>query len=77
MNAVTPIRACSKELDAITDVNLTAIFEREGIKKVERLSCFYAVLLMDGRIGVAQSVGDALAKAKAPGACNVNRKRVA
>lgn len=73
MNAVTPIRRRSSEIDTITDVNLTAIFEREGIKKVERLSCYYTVVLFDGRVGVALSVGDALAKAKEPGAVNVKR----
>lgn len=77
MNALTPIRRQSHELDTVTDVNLTAILQREGIRKIERLSEFYTVVLFDGRMGVSRSVGAALAKAKAPGAVNVNRIRSA
>lgn len=48
-----------------TDVNLTAIMERENIDKIERyVAGRISVVLRDGRIGVGLSVGEALNNAK-------------
>lgn len=59
----------------MNDVDLTAIFEREGIRKVERWRALnqYSVTLFDGRLGIGPTVGEALAKAKMPDAENVLR----
>ena len=53
------------------DFDLTAIMERDGIKKIERVAGRYVVLLMDGRIGIGGTVGEALTKANRAGAENV------
>lgn len=55
------------------DVNLTEIMHREGIAKIERFPRVFSVILMDGRLGIAPTVGEALRKAQQPGAENVNR----
>jgi hypothetical protein len=57
------------------DVNLTAIFERDGIRKIERYKALgkFSVTLRDGRIGIAETVGDALEAALQPNAENVGR----
>lgn len=54
-------------------MNLTALIEREGIAKIERYINRYSVVLNDGRLGIGATVGEALAKAKAPDADNVRR----
>lgn len=57
-----------------TDIDLTAIMEREGIRKIERLLVGKCVVLLDdGRLGIGATVGEALAKAKAPDAENILR----
>lgn len=61
------------ELSPVADVNLTAIFEREGISKVQKLAQFYHVTLFSGCMGSGLSIGEALAKAKSPDAVNVNK----
>lgn len=75
MNA--PARINLADMTPVADVNLTAIFEREGIRKIEKLSCYYAVCLFDGRVGSGLSIGEALAKAKAPDAMNIKRVQAA
>lgn len=55
------------------DFELTALMEREGIAKVERFPPHWSVVLLDGRQASAPTVGEALAKAKLPTACNVRR----
>lgn len=68
-----PERIRLAEMSPVADVNLTAIFEREGIQKVQKLSCYYSVCLFDGRVGSGLSIGEALAKAKSPVAMNINK----
>lgn len=47
------------------DINLTAIMERENIDRIGRYPLGrFSVVLMDGRIGVGCSVGEALERAK-------------
>ena len=77
MNAVTPVKPLLEAMSPVADVNLTAIFEREGIQKVQKLSCFYHVTLFDGRMGSGRSVGAALEAAKHPDAENVKKVRAA
>ena len=60
-------------LTASADIDLTAIMQREGIDKIERYPGRYSVVLNDGRLGIGKTVGEALAKAKAPDADNVRR----
>lgn len=57
----------------MNDINLTAIFEREGIHKVERYRALgkYSVVLADGRCGTGATIGAALTNAKQEGAENV------
>lgn len=57
----------------MNDINLTAIFEREGIHKIERYRALgkYSVVLADGRCGTGTTIGAALANAKQEGAENV------
>jgi hypothetical protein len=55
------------------DVDLTGLMQRENIAKVERFAHRFSVVLMDGRIGIGASVGEALDKAKRPDAENVRR----
>jgi hypothetical protein len=57
------------------NVNLTAIFERDDIRKIERHKALgkFSVTLWDGRIGVGVTVGEALAAAHKPDAENVDR----
>lgn len=44
-----------------TDINLTAIMERDDIKKVERFrGGWYLVALFNGQSGSGNSVGEAL-----------------
>jgi hypothetical protein len=57
----------------MNDFNLTALMEREGIRKVERFVNMWSVVLEDGRQASALTVGEALAKAKRPGAFNVEK----
>lgn len=64
MNAITRITA---------DVNLTEIMRRERIAKIEAYPGRFSVILYDGRLGIGKTVGEALAKAKAPDADNVRR----
>ena len=53
-------------MNALTDVNLTSIMEREGIYTIKRWNVGpYSVELRDGRSGTGATVGEALAKAKA------------
>ena len=49
-----------------TDINLTAIMEREGIASIRRtlIGARFCVALDDGRVGVGASVADALAAAQ-------------
>ena len=47
------------------DIDLTAIMERDGIANIRRTMGLYCVSLQDGRVGVGDTVGDALAKAQA------------
>ena len=55
------------------DADLLAWMDREGIYKISRpLRCRVSVELQDGSFGVAMTVTDALAKAKA-GTDNVRR----
>lgn len=60
-------------MNARQDVNLTDIMQREAIKRVERSAGRFVVELMDGRIGVGGSAGEALERAKAPDAVNIRR----
>lgn len=62
-------------MNAQQDVNLTAIFEREGIHRITRFAALdsYSVVLSDGRTGAGRTVGQALDKAKQPHAENVLR----
>lgn len=47
-----------------TDINLTAIMERDDIKKVERFrGGWYLVVLFNGQSGSGNSVGEALESA--------------
>lgn len=47
-----------------TDINLTAIMERDDIKKVERFrGGWFLVVLFSGQSGSGNSVGEALEKA--------------
>ena len=55
------------------DINLTEIMQHEGIRKIECYLHLFSVVLKDGRLGIGPSVGEALAKAKAPDAQNVLR----
>lgn len=66
MNAITRITASA-------DIDLTAIIRRDGIAKIEDYLTHFSVVLKDGRLGIGKSVGEALAKAKAPDADNVRR----
>lgn len=54
-------------METDTSVNLTAIMEREGIRRIERVFVRgpVQVELIDRRVGTAATVGEALAKAKA------------
>ena len=49
-----------------TDINLTAIMEREGIASIRRtiIGARFCVALDDGRVGVGATVGEALAAAQ-------------
>lgn len=52
-------------MNALTDVNLTEIMEREGIAAIKRWPAGrFSVELDNGNFGVGRSVGNALAKAK-------------
>lgn len=55
------------------DVDLTSIMHREQIAKIERFPRVFSVVLMDGRIGIGPTVGEALTKAKKPDADNIRR----
>lgn len=55
------------------DFDLTALMERERIKRVEWFYPHWSVVLLDGRQASAPTVGEALAKAKLPGATNVRK----
>lgn len=55
------------------DFDLTGLMQREQIAKVERYPGRFSVVLMDGRLGIGASVGEALTAAKAPDAQNVRR----
>jgi deoxyxylulose-5-phosphate synthase len=55
------------------DVNLTEIMRREGIAKIEDYVVRFSVILKDGRMGIAETVGQALAKARKPDAENVRK----
>lgn len=54
-------------------VNLTAIIENNGIRKIERYVNRYAVTLDNGNLGIGSTVGEALERATAPEATNVLR----
>ena len=54
-------------------VNLTAIIEGHGIRKIERYINRYAVTLDNGNLGIGSTVGEALDLAKAVDACNILR----
>jgi hypothetical protein len=55
------------------DVNLTEIMLREQIAKIERFPRVFSVVLMDGRLGIAPTVGEALRLAQRPDAENIRR----
>lgn len=58
----------------MTDANFTRLFLRHDIEKIERqVAGRFVVVLQDGRIGIAQSIAEALARAEAPDAENVRR----
>ena len=48
-----------------TDIDLTAIMEREGITNIRRTMGLVCVSLHDGRVGTGATVGAALDSAKA------------
>lgn len=55
-------------------MNRESFMEREGIHQIRHyLAGRYSVTLHDGRIGVGQTVDEALAKAKRPDADSVRR----
>lgn len=68
MNAITTIEAAEA-----ADISLTEIMERECIKSVTRFHPHWSVVLLDGRQASAPTVGEALAKAKLPTACNLRK----
>lgn len=55
------------------DIDMTALFERAGIHKIERYRALgqYSVVLADGRCGTGTTIGAALADANREGAENV------
>lgn len=57
------------------NIDLTAIFDAHGIRKVERYKGLgqFSVVLADGRCGAGKTVGEALANAKQPTAENIDR----
>ena len=59
----------------MNDIDLTAIMRREQIRKIELYDALdsFSVVLKDGSLGKGRTVGEALAKAKLPGAENVRR----
>jgi len=69
MNAPTRVR-----LDDITvaDVDLTAIMQREGVRRVEQYrNGMFSVELFDHRVGAGHTVAAALDKARQPDAVRV------
>lgn len=59
----------------MSDFNLTALMEREGVKKVQRYRALgkWSVVLDDDRMGEGRTVGEALENAKRPDASNIGR----
>lgn len=53
--------------------DLTAMLEREGVRKLERFVNRWSVVLDDGRQASALTVGEAIEKAKRPDAHNIRR----
>jgi hypothetical protein len=67
MNAQTRITA---DL-SVCDIDLSEIIRREGIEKIGLYVNRFSVVLFDGRLGIGETVGEALAKAKQADAQNV------
>ena len=62
-------------MNAQTSINLTALIEREGIDRIRHYRALekFSVVLIDGRLGIGPTVGEALEQAKSPDAQNVLR----